>query len=1055
MKATEATLEGIVNPNNDPTECKFQYGSANVTENEVGCSQGLLTGLVGQGVSATVTGLKPGTYKYRLVAKSRKGEEAIGPEKEFKKLVAPPEKPTTEEAQEITNGTAELHGVVNQASPSSVSWFFEYAAGSSCTGAGVSTTPAQGPEEVQAHLAEVKITGLRAGTKYTFCLLAENEGKEKTAGNEVSFTTTDVPQAIDSESVSGVASTSATLEAQINPLWNDTTYYFEYGETTGYEDPAVPAPPGLGVGSGEGDVGVSVHLQGLAAGTAYHYRVVASSVLRPEIVGPDRTFTTQGAGSVTSLPDGRSYEMVSPPNKHGAGIYPIGREGGSDIQAAAGGDGFTFAATAPFATNPHGSRSIERTQVFSNRTAPGIWETADITTPHNEGISQINVGSVSEYKLFSSELSLGIVEPKGDTPLPPLPAGSEKTVYARHNGQCASTPAVPIPATCYQALVSAANVPEGTEFGGDGGSEGGVEFVSASPDLGHVVLQTVAGAQGKGGPAPSLTETAVPQGGLYEWSGGQIQLASVLPDSEPTTGTFLQLGGHADNPVYRHAISNDGSRAIWSAVENHVRSLYMRDMVRGETVKLGENVEFETASSDASRVFFSDGTTLETKGSLNVFEVTSGEGEPLAGRTTTLAGSGPVRGVIGASEDGSYVYFVSGADDLYVNRYDEATKAWAPPTFIAALSAADGPSWGFSGGSLSLGTVTLQGMTSRVSPNGRYLAFMSERSLTGYDNRDANSGVPDEEVFEYHASEDPEGESSSHPPSLVCVSCDPTGARPLGLFDFAFTAAGASGAYVGGPLVDYDQVWAGGSGRWLAGNVPSWTPVTVSSALYQSRYLSDSGRLYFDSSDGLVPADVNAKEDVYEYEPQGVPVGSSYACSPASTDGSDVFESARPFEVEGRKGESGAGCVALISSGTSSEESAFLDASESGGDVFFLTTSKLSPADYDTSYDIYDAHECTSEAPCAPPAALPAPPCETEASCKAAPSPQPEIYGAPSSMTFSGAGNITQPPPPAVGKPKTKTVKCAKGRKLSYGKCVKAKSKKRAKKASHNGRAGR
>ena len=47
----------------------------------------------------------------------------------------------------------------------------------------------------------------------------------------------------------------------------------------------------------------------------------------------------------------------------------------------------------------------------------------------------------------------------------------------------------------------------------------------------------------------------------------------------------------------------------------------------------------------------------------------------------------------------------------------------------------------------------LTGMTSRVSPNGEYQAFMSERSLTGYDNTDANSGVPDEEVYLYDAIE--------------------------------------------------------------------------------------------------------------------------------------------------------------------------------------------------------------------------------------------------------------------------------------------------------------
>ena len=34
---------------------------------------------------------------------------------------------------------------------------------------------------------------------------------------------------------------------------------------------------------------------------------------------------------------------------------------------------------------------------------------------------------------------------------------------------------------------------------------------------------------------------------------------------------------------------------------------------------------------------------------------------------------------------------------------------------------------------------------------GEWLAFMSERSLTGYDNRDAASGEPDEEVYLYDA----------------------------------------------------------------------------------------------------------------------------------------------------------------------------------------------------------------------------------------------------------------------------------------------------------------
>jgi hypothetical protein len=214
--------------------------------------------------------------------------------------------------------------------------------------------------------------------------------------------------------------------------------------------------------------------------------------------------------------------------------------------------------------------------------------------------------------------------------------------------------------------------------------------------------------------------------------------------------------------------------------------------------------------------------------------------------------------------------------------------------------------------------------------------------------------------------------------------------------------------------------------------------------------------LFFNSDDALVPQDVNGTEDVYEYEPENVPEGSRYACSSASTSGSDVFEPEHEYEVPSRKGlKTGAGCVALISSGTSSEESAFLDASEKGGDVFFLTSAKLAPQDQDSAYDIYDAHECTSESPCISPVTSP-PPCDTEASCKPSPESQPSIYGVGPSETFTGPGNLAGGreinPPVVPKKVTTKTVKCAKGKKLSHGKCVKVKNKKKKAKKASNGK---
>jgi hypothetical protein len=175
--------------------------------------------------------------------------------------------------------------------------------------------------------------------------------------------------------------------------------------------------------------------------------------------------------------------------------------------------------------------------------------------------------------------------------------------------------------------------------------------------------------------------------------------------------------------------------------------------------------------------------------------------------------------------------------------------------------------------------------------------------------------------------------------------------------------------------------------------------------MYQPRALSDGGRLFFNSSDALVPQDVNGQEDVYEFEPEGM--GSCTASS---------------VTFNPRSG----GCVSLVSSGTSSEESGFMDASEGGHDVFFLTTSRLTSQDYDTALDVYDAHECSVSVPCV---ALPvsAPPCSSGDSCKAAPSLQPSLFGAPASATFVGAGNIvaSSSKPVVTGRSLTRAQKLA------------------------------
>jgi hypothetical protein len=156
--------------------------------------------------------------------------------------------------------------------------------------------------------------------------------------------------------------------------------------------------------------------------------------------------------------------------------------------------------------------------------------------------------------------------------------------------------------------------------------------------------------------------------------------------------------------------------------------------------------------------------------------------------------------------------------------------------------------------------------------------------------------------------------------------------------------------------------------------------------------------LFFDSADPLA-ADIATPtreetvdgrtqavgvENVYEYEPAGV--GSCATASPA-------------------------GCVALVSSGSSAKESAFLEATPSGDDVFFLTAAQLLGQDTDDAFDIYDARVCTSSSPCLTPPHPPVPQCASSEGCQGpGPAAAPSLAGGGTS-TFAGPGNPLGAPP--------------------------------------------
>jgi hypothetical protein len=847
---------------------------------------------------------------------------------------------------------------------------------------------AEVPEGVVPAEVHAEIAGLQPDTEYFYRLQATNKNGRNSgeASQDQHFTTLGV--GLHSEFVSAITAESATLDAAIDPNNAPTTYDFQYGTSTGYGT-TVPAAPAL-VGSGKGDVEVSQHLQGLTAGIVHHYRVVSFSEVTPghvvEADGPDQTFTTQALGTGSLVLDGREWELVSPPDKNGALLEPL--TGEALIQASPDGQALTYLANSPTEPEPEGNAQLA--QIFSTRGADG-WSTRDISIPNNEATGAA-IGTGQEYRFFSEDLGFALVEPVGNFPAPSSAASlsseaSELTPYRRADylNKDVNSPCLPANMHCYTPLVTGAegfsDVPPGTVFG-----EGrGLIFLDASPDLGHVVFES--------GVSLTKTSPSASKGGLYEWSADKprserLQLVSVLPGSggepasNPTLGSQIGTGGSR-----RGAISDDGSRVTWEdRSPGGVPALFMRDTTIGETVQLDtvrggsgkqrSTALFQLATPDGSKVFFTDTQRLTTdSGGLSEGEITAADlyecemveqSRKLTCKLTDLTPLGAdgesasvQDAVIGSSTDGSSVYFValgvltgaeedahgeraqSGQSNLYVD-HDGVTK------LVAVLSAKDAASWGSQPGG------DIAGLTARVSPNGRWLAFMSQRSLTGYDNHDVNNGRLDQEVYLYDVVTG----------RLVCGSCDTTGARPIGVKNFS-----------------------GESGEWISAYVPGWTSYRLGpgDALYQSRYLSDSGRLFFNSNDALVPKDVDGTKDVYEFEPVGV--GNCTVSSQAFEAGAD-------------------GCVGLTSSGESGDESSFLDASEDGGHVFFLTIAKLAGNDVDEALDVYDAHECSSVSPCfSRPVALP-PPCGTGDACKAAPTPQPAIFGAPASSTFNGSGNL-------------------------------------------------
>ncbi len=168
-------------------------------------------------------------------------------------------------ASTIRNTTANLNGSVNPNGAATQYWFVwgpttAYGATTAHHGAG------SGTKSVSVRLTA---TGLLPGTVYHYRVMAQNSFGTAT-GRDRTFKTTGRPlPGVFTGSPTNVSAFGATLNGDVLPNGQTTTWYFQYSAGA----PFVSTTPGAVSGS-SGATAVSSALGGLAPGFTYQYRLV-------------------------------------------------------------------------------------------------------------------------------------------------------------------------------------------------------------------------------------------------------------------------------------------------------------------------------------------------------------------------------------------------------------------------------------------------------------------------------------------------------------------------------------------------------------------------------------------------------------------------------------------------------------------------------------------------------------------------------------------------------------------------------------------------------------
>ncbi len=900
------------------------------------------------------------------------------------------------------------------------------------------------PGETGAKTLTARVENLEPETKYYFRVriagfTASGEDAEYFPETNYPFATTGaatpVPPIISDEEVTGVGSTEVTLAATINPRRFSTTYAFEYAPASVIESPEgwlspevhrsenLPVLPAANNGSR-----VSEHLTGLTPGARYAWRVSALNAGGPA-VGAGGEFSPQSpptgalgncpneqfrVGFAAFLPDCRAYEQATPTDKNGVGV-----QGLADWLVASSDPApprVSFIATAATGIPAGGGGRQEFTPMLSSL-VEGSWSTERLFPTETAQARVVNFLGESEnlqFAVVEARDAPGISDPATPT-LDLIDTETEAvTAIAVGEGKVAGHPF---------AIDACAN---------DGGW---VLFESSAP------LVSVAGG------APGRNN-------LYRWDRGtnSVSVVGKLPAAEgggaPVRGSFgggydwyatenPSTGGAQDGQYVQaiHAVGPAGDQIYFTAAEtgqSDSGQIYLRRGLGGPTPttvnvsRANEGVvdrvveeeffgvpfpaAFQEATPDGSKAFFTSPQKLTSDAATGEFDqgndlyVFKREASPTHAlvdvtgglENSTTPNGAQIKGLLGTNAAGTAGYFVglgailpgstSGEPNIY--RFEETGEGIFALSFIATLSNQDRSNWStgtYSNGLVESGNVFL-GKTSRVGESGEELLFTSVANQTGYDSRGCArasnpGGKPCSEIYLYSTADQ----------KVTCISCDPTGERPIGAAELTNTFLNV-GVFQ--------------------------SPAGLRPQSHLTRNLSADGeRVFFQTPDALLPGDHNTPGcryleglqgliptcvDVYEWESPGVPGGT---CTKAEVNG---------------------GCLYLLSTGNSADRADLVDASADGSNVFIATSSPLVPVDRDQLYDLYDVR---SGGGLAAQFANPATACGNE-ECRLAAT-LPNAPPSPGSSSFVGSGN---------GRP---SQKCHRGTKKRHGKCVRNKRKKR------------